>query len=79
MEEELPLTVLGAVASFVHKYKKDTPSLLEHVYQARPMLKAAPGETLDFSLAVSPSPPQKKYSPKFNNLTARKQKNFKKR
>ena len=40
----LPLTVIGAITAAVHKFKKDTPSLLEYVYQTKPMLKAAPGE-----------------------------------
>ncbi|KAB1440342.1 SocA family protein [Pseudodesulfovibrio senegalensis] len=49
----------------VKEYGSNTEELLHHIYLTKPMLSAAPGEMLDFSLVVEPdlpkiSPPEKK-------------------
>ena len=58
--EELPLVIAGQLKKLIHKFGKDTPALLEHVYRTSPMLKAAPYEALDFTpdedLQISEAP-----------------------
>ena len=73
---KLPIAVSGAVASLVHKFKKDTPSLLEHVYRTKPILKAAPGDILDFSYVVRSKKEKIENNPKWDGLTIKKQKKF---
>lgn len=74
IETELPLEIIGRLQTDIHIYGKDTPSLLSYVYRTLPMLSAAPGEYLDFSLAVEaghePVQPMRE-------LTARKKKKLK--
>ncbi len=53
---ELPLVVASAVKRAVREFGDDTPGLLEYVYRTPPMIRAAPGEPLDFTAAVRPSP-----------------------
>lgn len=74
---KLPLVVVGVIALSVHKFKKDTPSLLEHVYRTEPMLKAAPGEFLDFISVVPPKRKKENFISKWSGLTTKKQKKFK--
>jgi hypothetical protein len=77
MGVKLPLIISGAVASNVHRFKKDTASLLEYVYRTKPMLHAAPGDLLDFN-CVAKKPDQKiEFKSKLDQLSARKQKKFK--
>jgi hypothetical protein len=74
---KLPITISGVVASSVHKFKNDTPSLLEHVYRTVPMRRAAPGEFLDFS-PVTPEKREKVNNlSKWGALSAKKKKKFK--
>lgn len=73
----LPLVVVSVVDSSVHKFKKDTSSLLEHVYRTEPMLKAAPGEFLDFTSAVPSKRENEEFTSKWSGLTTKKQKKFK--
>lgn len=74
---KLPLIITGVVDSSVHKFKKDTPSLLEYVYRTEPMLKAAPGEILDFTFVVPSKREKEEFISKWSSLTTRKQKKFK--
>lgn len=46
----VPFEIRSHLDRWIHKFKKDTPALLDHVYRTAPMLAAAPGEKLDFSL-----------------------------
>lgn len=46
--ERLPFSVASAVRRATRTYATDTVSLLHDVYRTPPMLKAAPGELLDF-------------------------------
>ena len=49
LERDLPITITSAIKWAIRKFGADTPDLLNYVYLTRPMLKAAPGESLDFS------------------------------
>jgi hypothetical protein len=50
----LPSEVYSAVKGAVHQFGADTSALLEFVYLTRPMLRAAPGEPLDFHVDAEP-------------------------
>jgi len=50
-ERALPSLVAHRIRKDVRKYGKDTAALLHYVYRSAPMLSAAPGQTLDMSLA----------------------------
>ncbi len=52
-DTRLPVEVELGVARAVRKFGADTSALLHHVYQTRPMLRAAPGESLDLTLLKS--------------------------
>lgn len=78
LRKELPMTVWGSLSNYVAKYRDDTTSLLHFVYATRPMLYAAPGEQLDFS--VMPDPPREKredYTPYMERLSNKKRKKLK--
>ena len=77
LEQTLPVTVTGKLGSLIHKYGNDTPSLLEQVYNTKPMLKAAPEETLDFSSVSVQAKEKKAHESKFETLSIKKQKKFK--
>ena len=51
-ERQLPASITMRLKHEIHKYRKDTPSLLDYVYRTEPMLAAAPNEYLDFSVSV---------------------------
>lgn len=51
-EKAIPPVIAMVLPRFVHRFLKDTPSLLDHVYRTPPMLAAAPGEYLDFTPAA---------------------------
>jgi hypothetical protein len=55
-ERALPAAITFQLQPIIRKFGKDTPGLLDHVYRTAPMLDAAPGEILDFTLAVKPKP-----------------------
>lgn len=48
LEQQLPFEMALKLKSLVKEYANFTAELLHHVYTTPPMLKAAPGETLDF-------------------------------
>ena len=48
LERNIHVIASTAVQAAVHKFTKDTPSLLHHVYSTEPMLRAAPGDILEF-------------------------------
>lgn len=56
-DRTLPFEIKVELRSAIHKFGHDTPSLLDYVYKTRPMLRAAPGESLDFTLAACESSP----------------------
>lgn len=51
-EWKLPTDITMHLKRYVHRFGKDTPNLLDHVYSTKPMLSAAPNEHLDFFLAA---------------------------
>ena len=51
-EWKLPADITMYMKRYVDRFGQDVPSLLDHVYGTKPMLSAAPNESLDFSLAV---------------------------
>ena len=78
LRKELPMAIRGSISSYVGKYRDDTTSLLHFVYATRPMLHAAPGELLDFS--VMPEPQREKgedYLPYMARLSNKKRKKLK--
>ena len=57
IERELPAELRLRIRRAVRDFGKDTQSLLDFVYRTRPMLRAAPGEDLDFyAVAVDAGP-----------------------
>lgn len=75
LQEKLPISVVGTISRFVHKFGIDTNSLLHFVYKTRPMTSAAPGETLDFSKELEEIPTrQPDNEDKTCKLTARQMK-----
>ena len=48
IDSRLPWTVASTVKGAVHDFGSDTETLLRSIYHTRPMLKAKPGEFLDF-------------------------------
>ncbi len=60
LSDELPSEVTAAIRDAVQHFGTATPELLNHVYLTSPMLKAAPGEDLDFTPS---SPPEKVAAP----------------
>lgn len=53
LDNQMDLTVMGAVQKYMRMFGKDTYTLLDFVYKTEPMLSATPGELLDFKVAVS--------------------------
>ena len=75
VESQLPLLIVSRLKRDVHKYGKDTSSLLDYVYKTSPMLSAAPMEFLDFSLAIiSPQVIEEPEQTKFEQLSKKKKK-----
>jgi hypothetical protein len=71
----LPLEIRHSIQHYVCRYHNNTAALLHFVYATPPMLRAAPEELLDFSVAI----PEKKEKaeppvPFFQRLTPQKQK-----
>lgn len=79
-EHQLPLAIRSHLRGDILKFGKDTQGLLHHVYSTKPMLSAAPGEHLDFSVAADA--PDDKSAPKqlrMDSLSNKKKKKFKER
>ncbi|MCG8639161.1 MAG: hypothetical protein MI862_05470 [Desulfobacterales bacterium] len=72
----LPLVISARLQQDIHKHKKETPGLLNYVYGTKPMASAAPGESLDFSVAIRNKPEKIEFSSKLENLSIKKQKKF---
>ena len=51
--DQMNLTAMGAVQKYMRMFGTDTYGLLDFVYKTKPMLSAAPGELLDFKVAVA--------------------------
>ncbi len=73
----LPLEVRGTIETYVHKYGADTSSLLHYVYATHPMLRAAPGERLEFSSAPTKEPEATEpFLPLMDRLSRKQKKDF---
>ncbi|NGY06563.1 SocA family protein [Solimonas terrae] len=73
LRSQLPSEIRIELPSKVHAYRHDTPALLDFVYKTVPMLFAAPGERLDFSLE-EPYPKQTKAESAIDSLSAKQKK-----
>lgn len=78
IEKLIPSCITIDLRRNVHKFRKDTPALLDFVYKTKPMLSSAPNEILDFSLAIEESlkERQKPQPLRMETLSAKKQKKF---
>jgi len=75
LDDRLPLAITSAVKTAVHKFGDDTSGLLTYVYSTRPMLAAAPGERLDFTVAIVAAetpPPSYPEEPSAKTVKAKK-------
>lgn len=78
LDELLPLGITSSVKAAVHRFGDDTPGLLNFVYSTKPMLLAAPGERLDFSvafIATEPREPTWRQEPAKQGAKAKKKEN----
>ena len=50
LDHSLPLIIVTAIRKAIHQFGDDTSGLLHYVYKTPPMLHAAPGENLYFSI-----------------------------
>jgi len=77
-EKELPPSIAIKLRPVIRKFGKDTPGLLDYVYRTAPMLDAAPGDILDFKLAVKEKPTAEPYLAglRMDSLSEKKKKAF---
>ena len=79
-ERQLPGTITFHLRRNVLDFAKDTQSLLYYVYNTKPMLNAAPGEYLDFTVTGNVSANNPAAIPlRMDSLSNRKKKQFKER
>lgn len=80
LERELPLIITNSVQRYVHKFNAETEDLLHFVYKTWPMLRAKPGDFLDFSIPDYIKNEKTEYSADNNSekLSARQKKMKKK-
>ena len=50
LEKDLPFVVTASIQKYVHQFQAETEDLLHFVYTTWPMLRAKPGNKLDFSI-----------------------------
>jgi hypothetical protein len=75
LKKELPLGIKQSISHYVGNYRNNTTALLHFVYATPPMLKAAPEESLDFSVLVSGKPEElEKFIPCMERLSKKKKK-----
>lgn len=74
----LPPVITMDLKREIHRFGKDTPSLLDYVYKTKPMLSAAPNEYLDLSLVVDNTQDDSGCAPplRMQNLSNKKKKHF---
>ena len=78
LRDILPLDIKQSVQHYVGSYHNNTTALLHFVYATRPMLHAAPGEFLDFSLMPEPKTEAvEEYVPYIARLSNKKRKRLK--
>ena len=74
LEHKIDIGVAGTIQKYVHRFGQDTAGLLHYVYQTVPMLRAAPGEFLDFSAIIKDTGSCHKYTAPEDTITARQKK-----
>lgn len=77
-QKKLPSKITIYLKQLIHKFGKDTSSLLDYVYKTKPMLNAAPNEKLNFDLEIIDKT-QEKLDPSNVNereLTKKQEKKF---
>jgi hypothetical protein len=81
IEALVPSAIRLWMRTYVHKFGKRTPELLDFVYKTPPMLNAAPHEFLDFSNAIPEPRLVNEIQPesRLASLTIKKQKRLKER
>ena len=84
IESKLPTLIQTRLSPIVHKYLKDTPSLLDFVYKTQPMLEAAPNAPLNFrSRQVVGTPmvgtPMVEQATQYDQLSNRKKRKLRER
>lgn len=77
LDKSLPLRISSAIRHAVHEFAADTESLLHHVYQTYPMLRAAPEEELDFTPLPSEEDSEDTQRYEQKNLTVRQKRKLK--
>jgi hypothetical protein len=80
VKDRLPLEVKQAISAAIQTHGNDTASLLEAVYASEPMLRAAPGERLEFR-ARDRTPREKphEFVPLMDKLSVSERKRFQER
>ena len=75
---DLPPMITMNLKQYIHRFGKDTPSLLDHVYKTKPMLAPAPNEYLNLSLEIDSEKeqPESIQSLRMENLSNKKKKDF---
>ena len=73
LNDQMDLTVAGAIQKYVRKFGNDTYALLDFVYKTEPMLNSAPEELLEFKYSVDFDAENIKEEPR-KVLTARQKK-----
>ena len=77
----LPAWIAMELRRDIHKFGKDTPTLLDYVYKTKPMLSANPNDYLDFSLEADSCTEmmRERQQLRVDKLSARKRKRFRER
>ncbi|NQT11698.1 MAG: hypothetical protein HQ582_03045 [Planctomycetes bacterium] len=74
-KKQLPLEVRHIVSSYIDRFHNDTSGLLHFIYATPPLLNAAPGELLDFSVMPGETPePKTSFVPLVDRLSRKKRK-----
>lgn len=81
IEQQLPIHITRDLKRDIHKFRKDTSSLLDYIYKTPPMLSAAPNEYLDFAIEEAAHIPEERnpHNLMMDQLSIKKQKKFKDR
>lgn len=80
ISNKVPTSLTFSLQNIVRKFGKDTPDLLDFVYNTKPMRFASPDEILDFSVVVASKPESdEEFVPAMASLTVKKIKKLKAR
>lgn len=68
LDKQLPFIITTSVQKYVHRFNAITEDLLHFVYRTWPMLRAKPGDCLDFSIPDYLKKENKEYSDIIGNI-----------